>query len=259
MFGRQDALISGPTVESAKEQAFEYVRERAPCRIRVMGEGFEEWSLDVTEGEWDEKQERQEERQALERLAAEFRVVDSVLEEWQSNHLGVAEASEILLHHTGPPGSASPLSADSIGALLWTLRWLWTVDPPAATLSSLESSGRLGVIRNDGILTQLASWQAQLSDLQSDEAEVARWGRDTALPYLVSRAGWRTISSNSDAMHAGDPSAFPDGLVELLGQREFESQLDVRRTYQVDLVATYDQVRASLDRVRSLIQEELAR
>ena len=27
MFGRQDALISGPTVESAKEQAFEYVRE----------------------------------------------------------------------------------------------------------------------------------------------------------------------------------------------------------------------------------------
>lgn len=35
MFGRQDALISGPTVESAKEQAFEYVREWAPCRIRA--------------------------------------------------------------------------------------------------------------------------------------------------------------------------------------------------------------------------------
>ena len=47
MFGRQDALISGPTVESAKEQAFEYVRERAPCRIRVMGDSPEEWRLEV--------------------------------------------------------------------------------------------------------------------------------------------------------------------------------------------------------------------
>ena len=54
MFGRQDALISGPTVESAKEQAFEYVRERAPCRILVMGKGFKEWRLEVAGGEWEE-------------------------------------------------------------------------------------------------------------------------------------------------------------------------------------------------------------
>lgn len=39
MFGRQDALISGPTVESAKEQAFEFVRE--------------EWRLEVADGEWE--------------------------------------------------------------------------------------------------------------------------------------------------------------------------------------------------------------
>ena len=37
LFGRQDAMISGPTLESAKEQAFERVRQWAPCRIRVMG------------------------------------------------------------------------------------------------------------------------------------------------------------------------------------------------------------------------------
>ena len=31
--GHVDAMISGPTVESAKEQAFEYVRLWAPGRI----------------------------------------------------------------------------------------------------------------------------------------------------------------------------------------------------------------------------------
>ena len=52
IFGGQDALISGPTVESAKEQAFEYARDWAPCRVRVMADEFEEWMLDDTEGKW---------------------------------------------------------------------------------------------------------------------------------------------------------------------------------------------------------------
>ena len=52
---------------------------------------------------WEGVQEREEERATLERLAAEFGVVDSVLGQWQANHKGVAEASEVLLQHTAPP------------------------------------------------------------------------------------------------------------------------------------------------------------
>ena len=52
LFGRQDAMISGPTRESAKEQAFELVHQWAPCRIRVMGEAFEAWELGHRDGEW---------------------------------------------------------------------------------------------------------------------------------------------------------------------------------------------------------------
>jgi hypothetical protein len=40
-FGRQEVMVSGPTPESAKEQAFERVRQWAPCRIRVMGDDEE--------------------------------------------------------------------------------------------------------------------------------------------------------------------------------------------------------------------------
>ncbi len=50
--GHEDAMISGPTVESAKEQAFEYVREWAPCRIQVRGEVSEEWTLEHPNSEW---------------------------------------------------------------------------------------------------------------------------------------------------------------------------------------------------------------
>jgi len=53
IFGRQDALISGPTLESAKEQAFEFVRQGAPCRILVMAEVLEVWQLERVDGEWE--------------------------------------------------------------------------------------------------------------------------------------------------------------------------------------------------------------
>ena len=51
--GRHDAMISGPTLDSAKEQAFEYVRQRAPCQIRVMGDALEEWTLEESDGDWE--------------------------------------------------------------------------------------------------------------------------------------------------------------------------------------------------------------
>ena len=50
---RHETMISGPAPESAKEQAIERVRQWAPCRIRVMGGGFEEWRLEQPDGEWE--------------------------------------------------------------------------------------------------------------------------------------------------------------------------------------------------------------
>ena len=50
--GRQETLASGPTAKSTKEQAFERVRQWAPCRIRVMGEVREEWELGHRDGLW---------------------------------------------------------------------------------------------------------------------------------------------------------------------------------------------------------------
>ena len=52
LFGQHDAMTSSPTLESAKEQAFERVRQWAPCRILVLGDVFEEWHLERHDGGW---------------------------------------------------------------------------------------------------------------------------------------------------------------------------------------------------------------
>jgi len=207
---------------------------------------------------WDGVQEREQERDALERLDVEFAAVDSVLVEWQANHHGVGEASEELLAHTGPGGSDA-LSRDSIAALIWTMTAVWTLDPPRATLSSLESSGRLGTLLSQDLLAQLASWQALLADLQGDEESVAKRVHDDLYPYLNSHVAWRTIISSDKGLYAVDPSSFPNGFVEVLASREFENLLSQRRIDMLNTVGNYDAVRASLAEVRSLIERELAR
>ena len=52
--GRQETLASGPTAGSIKEQAFERVRQWAPCRIQVIGDVVEEWQLADLDGDWEE-------------------------------------------------------------------------------------------------------------------------------------------------------------------------------------------------------------
>jgi hypothetical protein len=53
LFDRRDPMISGPTVDSAKGQAFDYVRQAAPCRIQVIADESEEWILADPDGEWE--------------------------------------------------------------------------------------------------------------------------------------------------------------------------------------------------------------
>ena len=203
-----------------------------------------------------ERQDRGRERDVLERLEAEFVQVDSVLIEWRAYHSSVAEGCEVLLAHIGPGGSAI-LGQDSIGALLWTITLASTVDPPRAALASLESSGRLGALRNQELVTALASWLALLDDLQGDEELVARRLEENLYPYLNSHVALRTVSSFDKGHLAGEPSSFPNGLMEVLASREFENLLDLRRTDARIIMDDYDAVRASLARVRSLIEQEV--
>ncbi len=116
------------------------------------------------------------------------------------------------------------------------------------------------MIQNQEILTRLAAWKSGLGDLEESEGIMVRYAYEVLQPYINSHAAYRSISSYSrDGVFAGAPSAFPDGLLELLTDREFESHIEMRRTETINVLGKYDAVRASLQRLRSLIQEELER
>jgi len=189
--------------------------------------------------------------------------VDQALIDWRSNHQGVVAASDILLEHTGPGGS-SALSADSIAAVLAPISWAWTIDLSDVTFSAFESSGQLGVLRNEELLVALASWRSTMADLQGDERVAEESVYRDLVPFLNRHASWVTIEFSdqglvAEGMAPRRPSKFQSGLPALLSSREFENLIRGRRTASAGAVLVYDTARIRLERIRTLIGQELVR
>jgi hypothetical protein len=210
------------------------------------------FAVDAT---WDARQARALERDALQRLDAEFAQIDPVLVRWQGHHVEVLEASMILLKHAAPDAQPGALTEDSIARLISPIRFVWTVDPPLATLNALESSGRLAAIRSQELLTQLASWRALLVDLQGDELRLSHRVEASFIPFLQSRIAYRTLTPTASAVR--DRSAFPADLSKLLADREFEGMIDEQRDRAATIIENYDSARTSVARSRALIRAAL--
>ena len=50
-FGKYETVASGPTAEDVRDQAFDRLRDHAPCSFTIMDEERETWQLEQG-GEW---------------------------------------------------------------------------------------------------------------------------------------------------------------------------------------------------------------
>lgn len=206
---------------------------------------------------WNDRLSRADERGVLVQLNAGLAETDPVLEEWQANHAGVVESATVLLSNIGPMGTNS-LTPEEISELIVTIFGRYTLDPPDSQITSLESSGRLGLISNQQILNQLATWRSLVADLQNDEIILVRYVDATILPYISSNASWRSIYAYTPI------DTFPefqtklgDGLIELMLERDFENHITQIRAFTSGINGNYIVVREALAQLRVTIQEEL--
>lgn len=205
---------------------------------------------------WEQRQERLAETDALTRLASEFVAVDSVMRAWQDRHRRTFDAGEALLALTGP-STAEPLGADSLGVLLGMVESTWTLDPPGGVLSSLITSGRLNLIRNQELQAALVSHQGLLDDVHGDEVFALRHVSDQLGPYLDQRVAYRTVVALRNDYRTTS-SRFSDGFQALLSDRHFENLIEARVANTYWALRSYQEALDGVARIRLLIQQELS-
>lgn len=197
---------------------------------------------------WDARVEASEEQSLLARLDAELVATDSVLAESETSHRSIAEAAGTLRELTGPDPRPA-VSRDSILRLITVAVGGVSANPPTGVIDAAISSGQIGIIENDELRIALAGWPAVLADLHENEQQVRDVLFSRFIPYLDGQIAWGYDTDGG--------SAFDDGLLEVLGSREFENLLMGRVALSRSVIGQYGSVRRQLDELRSRIEREL--
>jgi len=209
---------------------------------------------------WDRREERREEREALSQLYAEFLLNRERLADAESRHR--AQRDNILRMLTAiaergyPPGSYELPDSVLSGGLGWV-----EFEPVGGVLTSLISSGRVALIRDDSLRVALASWLEDLNQLREDEVQdgdLRLQVRDVIHDYvpMVSVA----YRSGSDGVRA--PSRFDADYRGLLDSRNFENLLNFRRGKKTEILTGddgYGKLRESLEWILNRLHAQTGR
>ncbi len=201
---------------------------------------------------WDGRQEREDERQALEALARDFESAAEVIDRELLSMDSVAIAANIILGWTGP--SADSRHADSLALLMPSITRVASFQPPLGTLQALLGSGDLRLIRNDSLRAALASFPSRLALLNT----TAGFGADVLfaefLPYLNQSIPMRRFG------RAGDGATQFDSDVEgLLRSLEFENLIQLKLTSLAFLELGTRSVQGLITSIRAILDLELNR
>lgn len=202
---------------------------------------------------WAARSDRAEEQSALGRLRDEFSENREQLHQIQAGHRRVLGAAVRLLELSA--SGAESAEQPELDSLIWELRDWWSYNPASGSLNSLISSGRLALIRSDSLRTELAAWPDYVEDLNEDERIAVAEVHERLIPYLSGRIALRHLDPSSRVLPRRRSS---NDYRSLLADRRFENLLVVRRTGTTFIVLEADRVDAKLERIVSLIDEELA-
>jgi hypothetical protein len=207
---------------------------------------------------WDTLQLRQDERESIADLLADFEQSLERLDLVAAHHRRSIEAGVQLLLSTG--GSEPIPDGPRLDSLVMAaLVDFATFEPASGALDDLVSSGRLGLIQDDALRTALAAWSTEVEDLVEEQLMVRRYVETAALPYLVERVP--TVDLYRAAPHAGygesDASRHPSDIASLFLDRVFESHLANRVAHERQALNEIEsdlrpQLTGILDRLRSL-------
>ena len=192
---------------------------------------------------WQGVQDRQEERQILESLRTEFIANRDQLVQIVSILKASTDAAENIHRLTlaPPPIDYENVLDKYIQSFMRTKRY----DPRKGQLTSVISSGKLGLITNTELRARIADWPDLISDIEDNERMI--WDRtiNYLSPYLNKVASrW-------------DKSAFETDAATLLEDRYFDNLLRENSVYVRSFIRESSDVMAATNRIIEMINLDL--
>jgi hypothetical protein len=201
---------------------------------------------------WGEREDRSVETAAYASLEREFienrnRLV-AKREDHLARHRAAAGMLATIVARGDPPGSYK------IPEEVFTIGGYDTFEPARGAVTSILNSGNLLLIRNDSLRMALSAWPDALDDLALQESVVLDVNENHIVPILHRHIPYVTFDYESGAPGFSSPSRFSPDTEGLLESLEFENWIDLQILRMNDLLETYDELIAEVDRILALLR-----
>lgn len=206
---------------------------------------------------WDARSERAQEKALLLALAEDFGAASDNFDATKAGHLLELQASEELIGY-GESGEIPFEDRARIDTLVSRQFSRRMFDPPMGTVQSILGSGRIDLISNPELVTELTRWSTAVAELQRGEKDSRRHFYDRVFPYLSERLDVEDLDKGFPAFVDFPWQQEPTGAYRLLSDREFSNLIYLRWVLLKNIVTEFlDPVGESLSKVRAILREEL--
>ena len=214
---------------------------------------------------WQDRIERQTEREILMALLDDFEISKANISEWRNFHLAVQQSNTKLLKAV--TSSEISLTNEEVEHLVIDLSW-WDSGSHFSTgaLNSLVYGGELSVIEDDALRRLLADWPSQIENIASVQRQDYDFFLDVWTPFLRENS-YLPQQSTVEAQRPGWPESSTYVLdlelegtwsyADMASNEEFHNILVQKSWIQFDVLAAFDNVDVLLDQTIQRIESRL--
>ena len=207
---------------------------------------------------WSEQQKlKTSEQQVLKSLLKEFQYNQEILEKTILRNKENLAVAQNLGNYTGPhlpQIDEKELSQSMVGVFKYMVNYL----PSMGTLYDVINSGKLSLISNQELRSELAAFEAETDNVHRQENDV-KAEQNVAHAFFITEGNFRRhLTIINDALIDPTPSRFPNNDFKFLENPEFESHL----YYYIVMAANLDKnfyfhLKQKQDSIIQLIQSEI--
>ena len=209
---------------------------------------------------YESNRSRIEEREFLTALAEDFSATRDAFVRVRDRHAdSTSSALALLAYQSGEPVN---IDHDEFYRLLADVTWMRTADARRGSYDFLISSGKISVIQDMRLRTQLSEFFARFDGVLSDmNDDLQLFWRSTFEPYVQRNLDHVALMQR---VHPRDnlslePTYPLDQFQEVIGSGEFEGILSDKWHLSGDLINNYDSRIEEIELIEKLLRENLAR
>ena len=223
--------------------------------IAIVGSILIAFALDAW---WDGRSDRVQEVALLTALEEDFAVADSSFEVTKAGHLAEVQSSKELIDY-GESGQIPVDQRARIDTLVSTQFSRRNFDPPMGTVQSVLGSGRIDLITNQDLITELTRWSSVVEALQRMETDSRRHFNEYVFPFLAARLDVEDLDKGFPAFVDYPWEQAPAGAYRIVLDQEFQNLIYMRWVLLQNIVTeALPPVEDGLTRIQALLVEELA-